>query len=85
MIVSCAINNVILGEDVKCMVTGSASWDDYGVPGSPRWLEFYAQDIEYPVSVGDQDYPDETSLETEYPGMVDAILEYATEDGVWEE
>lgn len=73
--------------DISVELTANMEWNDYGVPGSPRWLE--PSDITY------SDY-DVNGVSYNYKALVeflgqdavneiDAMIEKISEDMEWEE
>lgn len=81
----CTVSRVLSDIEVECTVSGEGHWEDYGVINSPRWLEIDEVEIDWPVTANGVNYADEESLEAAHPGMVAAIVEYATESGDWSE
>lgn len=79
----CRINKELMGLDVSAEVEGEGQWEDYGVPGSPRWFQIDAISVSWPAVVGEDEYESAEALEQAHPGMEAAILEYATESADW--
>lgn len=83
MQMTCEVNTELHGCDVLCWLTGNGEWCDYGVPGSPRWIEVEADEISWPVEVSGVKYANEEALEDAHPGMTQDIYDWAIEEGEW--
>lgn len=83
MQMTCEVNTELHGCEVLCWLTGRGEWCDYGVRGSPRWIEVEAEDISWPVEVNGVKYANEEALEDAHPGMTQDIYDWAMEDGEW--
>lgn len=79
----CTISTHLSGRYVVASVEGEGQWEDYGVPGSPRWFQIEAVRVTWPVAVDDEEYESEDALERAHPDMEAAIIEYATETAEW--
>jgi len=79
----CRISTELMGLDVSAEVEGEGHWDDYGVPGSPRWFQIDAIRVTWPAVVNELEYESAEALEQAHPDMEAAIIEYATESADW--
>jgi hypothetical protein len=77
----CAVSAMLMGCDVTASVSAEGEWCDYGVPGSPEWLEFDGAEIDWPVEVDGREFGSRAELEETWPGMTEAILDWAEEAG----
>jgi hypothetical protein len=78
------ISTTLLERDVTFEVEGEGQWEDYGVPGSPRWLQIDVVSVTWPVVVDELEYESAEALEEAHPGMEAAILEHVTESAEWD-
>lgn len=82
---SCTVNRVIDDKEVLANLEGAGEWCDYGVRGSPRWIEVTDVSVEGSVEVDGVTYADEAALEAEHPGLAEQIVDWALENGDWSE
>jgi hypothetical protein len=85
MQMTCRVEREIDGRDVLCHLTGQGEWCDYGVRGSPRWIEVDSAEIAWGVEVDGVDYATEQELEAAHPGLAAAIRDWACENADWEQ
>jgi len=85
MRVYCRVNRTFDEDDVLAELQGRGDWEDYGVRGSPRWLEIYDADLTGKIEVNGVMYVDEAALELAHPGLAEQIVDWALENGEWSE
>lgn len=81
----CHVNREFDEGDVLADLQGRGEWEDYGVRGSPRWIEIYDPEFAGPIHVNDVTYETEEALEAAHPGLAEKIVDWATENGDWTE
>lgn len=85
MQMTCRVEREIDGHDFFCYLTGRGEWCDYGVRGSPRWIEVDDVELAWGAEVDGAEYSTEQELEAAHPGLPTAIVDWALENADWEQ